>query len=398
MHFFRFLQIRKSIFALMQTKNISDFIAGKYVQRLEYKSFSPNEICAQWLVAEPILQTLLGEADRCIGKLDAFADLIPDIDFFIKMHITKEATVSSKIEGTQTTFEEALVKEDNLTPERRNDWQEVHNYIEALNDAIEDMKTLPISGRLIKKTHSILLQGVRGKEKRPGEYRSSQNWIGASLKNAVFVPPTHEEIADLMKDLENFIHAEILKQPIAVPHLIKIAIIHYQFETIHPFLDGNGRIGRLLITLYLIDKELLKMPTLYLSDFFERNRRDYYGNLTIVRSNNNLLQWIQFFLIGIIETAKKGIDTFQEIIKLRNDIELNRFLKLGRKQKDAKRLINELYKQPIMEGAQVAEILKINPSTANRLIVDFQNLGILKELTGYKRNRVYAFQEYIKLF
>ncbi|MDQ3073418.1 MAG: Fic family protein [Bacteroidota bacterium] len=214
------------------------------------------------------------------------------------------------------------------------------------------------------------------------------------MKDAVFVPPPHEEIADLMQDLENFIHTS----SIAVPELVKIAIVHYQFETIHPFLDGNGRIGRLLITLYLLDKGLLKMPTLYLSDFFERNRRHYYDNLTLVRTQNNLEQWIKFFLTGVIETSKKGIFTFREIVKLRDDIELNRLIKLGRKQKDAKRLINELYKQPIMEGTQIAEVLEVNPSTANRMIVDFQKLGILNELTGYKRNRVYAFSEYIKLF
>jgi len=302
--------------------------------------------------------------------------------------------VSSKIEGTQTTFEEVLIKEENLNPEKRNDWQEVHNYIEALNYAIEEMKRLPISNRLIKQTHAILLKGVRGKEKLPGAYRSSQNWIGASLKDAVFIPPTHDEIDELMQDLELLIHTNTIQ----IPELIKAAIVHYQFETIHPFLDGNGRIGRLLITLYLLDKKLLKMPTLYLSDFFERNRRHYYDNLTLVRTQNNLTQWIKFFLTGIIETSKKGITTFQEIVNLREDIELNRLIQLGRKQKDAKRLINELYKQPIMEGWQIAEVLGVNPSTANRMIADFEKLNILKELTGYKRNRIYSFQEYIKLF
>ncbi|MBX7205773.1 MAG: Fic family protein [Bacteroidia bacterium] len=382
----------------MKRKNLTDFIGGKLVQKLEYKCFEPELICNQWILNEPELTQLLSEADRHLGKLDAFADLIPDVDFFIKMHITKEATVSSKIEGTQTTLEEAFVKEDNLTPERRNDWVEVHNYINALNYAIEEMKKLPISNRLIKQTHKILLQGVRGKDKMPGEYRTSQNWIGATLKDAFFIPPDHKSIGALMQDLENFIHSEILATPIQVPHLVKIAMIHYQFETIHPFLDGNGRIGRLLITLYLIDKKLLKMPTLYLSDFFERNRKHYYDNLTVVRTKNDMEQWIRFFLVGVIETAKKGISTFEQIIKLRNDIELNRLIKLGRKQIAAKNLINELYKQPIMEGTQIAEVMKVNPSTANRMINDFVGLNILREVTGYKRNRVYAFHEYINLF
>lgn len=382
----------------MQIKELKDFKAGVWVQRFEYKSFSPNKINLQWLVTSPVLQNLLSEADRQLGRLDAFSELIPDIDFFIKMHITKEATVSSKIEGTQTSFEEALIKKEDIDPEKRNDWHEVHNYIDAVNHAIQKMDVLPISTRLIKQTHEILLQGVRGDEKLPGEYRKSQNWIGGSLKNAIFIPPTHDELSELMSDLEQFINAETLELPIAVPHLIKIAIIHYQFETIHPFLDGNGRIGRLLITLYLIDKGLLKKPTLYLSDFFERNRRDYYDNLMLVRTKSDLENWIQFFLTGVIETALNSIATFQNIIKLRNEIELNQLILLGRKQVDAKRLINELYKQPILEGTQIAELLGVHPSTANRLIEDFLKLGILEELTGYKRNRIYAFQAYIKLF
>lgn len=382
----------------MQTADIQKFKAGKWVQRYEYKSFTPNPICVQWLLTSPEILQLMSEADRYLGRLDAFADLIPDIDFFIKMHVTKEATVSSKIEGTQTSLEEALLKAEDLIPEKRDDWTEVHNYIRALNNAMDDLEKLPISNRLIRNTHAILLDGVRGKEKLPGEFRTSQNWIGATLKDAVFVPPTHEEIPDLMHDLEKFINVELEGIPIIVPHLIKIAIIHYQFETIHPFLDGNGRIGRLLITLYLIDKKILKQPTLYLSDFFERNRRLYYGNLTGVRVNNDLYQWIKFFLAGVIETSKKGVETFQKIIRLRDDIEFNRLIKLGRKQNDGKRFINELYKQPILDGATVAGLLNIHVSTANRLISDFQRLGILKEVTGYKRNRIYAFEEYIKLF
>ena len=382
----------------MQTIDIQHFKAGKWVQRFEYKSFTPNPICVQWLITLPEILQLMSEADRYIGRLDAFADLVPDIDFFIKMHITKEATVSSKIEGIQTSFKEALFKADDLTPEKRDDWIEVHNYIQALNNAIADLEKLPISNRLIKKTHATLLQGVRGKEKQPGEYRTSQNWIGATLKDAVFVPPMQEELPGLMQDLEKFINAELEQLPIQVPHLIKIAIIHYQFETIHPFLDGNGRIGRLLITLYLIDKKILKQPTLYLSDFFEKNRRLYYDNLTNVRANDDLAQWIKFFLVGVTETAKIGVETFQKIIELRNDVELNRLIKLGRKQKDAKRLINELYKQPIVDANTVTALLHIHTATANRLITDFEKLGILKELTGYKRNRMFAFEEYIRLF
>jgi len=382
----------------MQTIDFKNFIAGKWLQQYQYKSFTPNKICIQWLISSPRLLNKLGEADRYLGRLDTFSELIPDIDFFIKMHVTKEATVSSKIEGTQTSFEEVFIKEENINPEKRNDWQEVHNYIQALNQAIVAMRDLPISNRLIKQTHKTLLQGARGKEKLPGEYRNSQNWIGNSLKDPVFIPPTHEEIPDLMQDLEQFINAEIMDLPVEVPHLIKIALVHYQFETIHPFLDGNGRIGRLLITLYLIDKDLLQKPTLYLSDYFERNRRDYYDNLTQVRKKNDIENWLYFFLDGVIDTAKKSIKSFNSIIKLRDEIELNRLIQLGRKQADGKRLINLLYKVPILDSKEVAQALKIHSSTANRLIKDFEDLKILTELTGYKRNRMYAFYEYIRIF
>jgi Fic family protein len=382
----------------MDNLSITQFKAGQLVQRFEYQSFTPTPICRQWQVTQPDLLALMSEADRAIGRLDAFADLIPDTGFFIKMHITKEATVSSKIEGTQTSFEEALWKAEDLRPDKRDDWQEVHNYIEAMKKAIDSLSLLPISNRLLRQTHAILMQGVRGHYKQPGEFRTSQNWIGATLKDAIFVPPTHEEVPALMHDLEQFINAEVSGLPIQVPHLIKAAIIHYQFETIHPFLDGNGRLGRLLITLYLINKKVLSQPTLYLSDFFERNRRLYYDYLTAVRQQNDLHQWIKFFLAGVVETAQSSVATLQQIVALRNDVELNRLIKLGRKQKDAKKLIDELYKQPIMDAAGIAEAMGVHVATANRMIADFVALGILKELTGFKRNRIYAFQEYIQLF
>jgi Fic family protein len=375
-------------------RDIKDFKAGTWLKQLEYKSFSPNPIHEAWIVIDPVLQSLLSQADRNLGKLDAFSDLVPDIDFFIKMHVTKEATVSSKIEGTQTSFQEALARKEDLEPERRDDWQEVHAYLEAMNQAIRSMEALPISTRLIRMTHAVLLNGVRGQEKLPGEFRTSQNWIGPSLRHAIFVPPMHTEIHGLMGDLEKFINDDGLM----VPHLVKIAMIQYQFETIHPFLDENGRIGRLLITLYLLEKGLLKYPTLYLSDFFERNRRDYYDYLMRVREQDNMSDWIAFFLKGVIETTESGIRAFQEIIRLREKYEFKELIKLGKKQGDAKRLITELYRQPIVDIGQVEKILHVHNSTANRLIRDFQELGILEELTGFKRNRVFAFQEYISLF
>lgn len=382
----------------MKTKDIKNFKAGTWIKRMEYRSFSPEKINYEWVVSDPKLANLLSQADRCLGKLDAFSDLIPDIDFFIMMHITKEATVSSKIEGTQTSFQEALVKEQDLDPERREDWKEVQCYIEAMNQAIVETEKLPISTRLIKQTHATLLKGARGKEKLPGEFRTSQNWIGSSLKNAIFVPPTHGEISELMGDLEQFTHADISEDPSHVPHLVKIALIHYQFETIHPFLDGNGRIGRLLITLYLLDKGLLKRPVLYLSDFFEKNRRDYYDNLMRVREKDDIYTWLSFFLIGVIETAEASIRTFKQIVDLRDKVELTQLITLGRRQPDAKKIINALYGNPIIDSSRVMEILDVHASTANRLINDFVELGILHELTGFKRNRIFAFQAYIDLF
>lgn len=382
----------------MQIRDSKDFKAGKWIQRFEYKSFTPETINQQWIISDEKLLVLLSEADRMIGKLDAFSTLIPNVDFFIKMHITKEATVSSKIEGTQTSFKEALIKEEDIDPEKRDDWKEVHNYVEAINQALNQMNELPISTRLIKQTHQRLLSGARGKEKLPGEYRTSQNWIGNSLKNAIFVPPTHDELPALMQDLEQFINTELISDEIKVPHLIKIAIIHYQFETIHPFLDGNGRIGRLLITLYLIDKKLLKHPTLYLSYFFEKNRRDYYDKLTEVREKNKLNGWIQFFLEGVIETAQNSIETFENIIRLRDLIERGLLPTLGKKQMDALSLIKQLYKDPILSGTEIAHTMQVHASTANRMIKDLEKLGILTELTGYKRNKIYVFDRYVKLF
>jgi Fic family protein len=374
--------------------NLQDFISGQFVQQLEYRSFSPEKINHEWIISTPEVNKLLAEANRLVGELNAFSQIIPDVDFFISMHILKEATTSSRIEGTKTNMEEALIREEDIQPEKRDDWAEVQNYIQAINTSIKDLEKLPISNRLIRNTHRILLSGVRGKRKIPGEFRTSQNWIGATLKDAVFIPPHHSEVLELMSDLERFINDE--ENP--VPHLIKIAIIHYQFETIHPFLDGNGRLGRLLITLYLVSNEILKKPSLYLSDFFERHKSYYYDNLMTVRLNNNLIQWIKFFLVGVIETSKESIQVFKDIIKLKTDLETDRLPRLGSKIDKAQQLLLHLYQIPIIDSKQVVKLLNISPSTANRLISEMSELGILHEMTGYKRNRKYIFTEYFRIF
>jgi Fic family protein len=375
--------------------DLKDFKAGIWKQQYQYKSFSPSPINRSWTWSDAKLNILLEEATHKLGELNAFSLYVPDIDIFIRMHVIKEATTSSRIEGTKTNIEEALQKKSDVQPENKNDWQEVQNYVMAMNDSIGRLRTLPLSTRLLKEAHRRLMHSVRGMEMMPGEYRTSQNWIGgATINDAVFIPPHHEEVSALMGDLENFLHNE----EIDVPHLIKVAIAHYQFETIHPFLDGNGRIGRLMITLYLVDKSLLAKPTLYLSDYFERNKGLYYDNLTLVRTSGNLGQWLKFFLVAVIETSKKGILTFQKILKLKEEVEGKRIVTLGKKISAANELMSLLYKTPYVTAADIMQRLKVTAPTANALIKDFVRLGILKELTGRKRNRMFFFMEYIRLF
>ena len=373
---------------------LEDFKAGKYIDQFQYKSFLPEKIDHEWIIASPETNSLLSEANRLIGELNAFSQLIPDVDYFIKMHITKEATTSSQIEGTKTNIEDVLIKEEDISPEKRNDWNEVQNYINAINYSIEQLEKLPISNRLIRNTHKVLLQSVRGEKKNPGEFRKSQNWIGATLKDAIYIPPHQSSVIGLMTDLDMFLN----DNKIFTPHLIRIAIAHYQFETIHPFLDGNGRIGRLLITLYLVSNGILNKPSLYLSDFFEKNRIHYFDNLMIARTKDNLSQWIKFFLVGVIEIASGSINVFKKIILLREKTEIGKISKMGSKTKRGLILIKSLYQNPIIDSNSVSVLLGIAPSTANRLIVDFQNEGILEELTGFKRNRKYIFREYFDIF
>jgi Fic family protein len=374
--------------------NISSFKGGNLVQRLAYKSFEPTYINTQWHLDNDAVALLLSQADQKLGELNAFSQLIPNVDFFIKMHVLKEGTKSSRIEGTQTNIDEALQKEEFIQPEKKDDWQEVQNYVQAMNKAIADLDKIPLSNRLLKNTHKIILQGVRGKHKQPGDFRISQNWIGGnSLADAKFIPPHQDGVLDYMSDLEQFIHSENSN----LPHLIKIAILHYQFETIHPFLDGNGRIGRLLITLYLVSTGLLVKPTLYLSDFFEKNKEHYYDNLTVVRTKNDLIQWLKFFLEGIRVTAENSIQTFKEIIALRTSVE-TKIITLGKKQMLAKNVLQYLYSQPITDMQSLAIATNVSVTTISRLLNDFVKLDILVELTGYKRNRVFAFEQYIKLF
>lgn len=337
---------------------------------------------------------LLSQADRQLGRLDMYSEYIPNIDLFIRMHVLKEATQSSKIEGTETNIEEALLDKEDIVEEKKDDWEEVHNYIAALNYAISNLEKLPFSSRLIRDTHKILLKGVRGKHKLPGEFRTSQNWIGgASIRDAIFIPPIHNSINEYLSDMEKFVHSE----DFFFPDLLKIALVHYQFETIHPFLDGNGRVGRLMITLYLVEKGILKKPILYLSDFFERNRTLYYDNLTKVREKNDIAQWFKFFLVGIIESTKKGISTFDSILKLQKEVE-TKIQKLGSRSNNATLVLNHLYKHPVIDVQRAKKITNLSLPSVYKLIDDLESLEILKEVTGSKRGKLYLFKKYTTLF
>src|SRR3972149_2640816 len=299
---------------------MKNFKSGRYVQQGHYKSFKPNPINRAWALEN---------------------------------------------------MEEALLEKEDVAPDKRDDWEEVQNYVAAMNEAIVKLKKLPFSARLVRETHKTLLQGVRGKQKHPGEFRRSQNWIGgATISDAVFVPPVYTSIGELMGDIEQFVHNETPY----FPELLKIALVHYQFETIHPFLDGNGRVGRLLITLYLVSKGILKQPVLYLSDFFERNRMHYFDNLMRVREKNDLLQWFKFFLVGIIETAKNSITTFDNILKLQKQVN-NQIQSLGSRTANAQKILHYLYQHPMIDAARVGEAAEISPASAYKLIADLEKFG-----------------------
>lgn len=374
---------------------MSNFQAGIFKKQLEYKSFLPNPINDKvFEIEDTKLFPLVEKAGNLLGKLNAYSSLFPDINFFIQMHVIKEATTSSFIEGTKTNLNEALLTKREIDPEKRDDWQEVQNYIKAINSSVNELKKLPLSIRLIKNTHKVLLSGVRGKYKTPGEIRKSQNWIGGnSLQNATFIPPCCDDLPNLLTDLEKYWHNEETK----IPFLIKVAISHYQFETIHPFLDGNGRIGRLLIILQLIEHGLLQKPTLYLSEYFGKYRVEYFDSLSRVRVNNDLEQWLNFFLNGIVQTSQNGIKTLDLIIALQKNCR-RKISGLGRRTEIGDKLLKILFTTPIVNVNKIVKELNVTFPTANAVIADFEKIGIFKEVTGYDRNRLFSFVDYIDLF
>ena len=374
---------------------LEEYRSGEYVKMNDYKAFIPSKINYNWGWDDTKLDKLLAEANRQIGELNAYSLLIPNVDLYIKMLVKIEANKSSRIEGTRTTVEEDLLDVTDINPEKRDDWEEVQNYVKATNYGVQRIKDgFPVCTRLIRELHKILMQGVRGEHKTPGEFRTSQNWIGGSMpSNAVYVPPPHTEIAECLTDFEKFINNE----EIDTPDLIKIAILHYQFESIHPFLDGNGRIGRLLIPLYIQSKGMLDKSCLYISDYIERNKDTYYDMLTRVRTHNDMIVWIKFFLEAVIETSKTAKDKFRNVVELTMKMD-KIIVNLPVKSDNVKKVIDVLYNEPVINIKKLYDITKIKEGTIKNIINCLLENNIIVETTGYSRNQIFTFQKYTDLF
>jgi Fic family protein len=375
--------------------------AGTYQEHGVYKTFQPRLLADHLELSDKEIAIFYGDAMRYLGELNAYSQLVPNIDYFIRMYIAKEATTSSKIEGTNTNLTDLLQDDEDsraeLNTEQRDDLEEVQNYIKAINQAIASLQTLPLANRLVCETHRTLLSGVRGFTRAPGEIRRVQNWIGGGndIKSAVFIPPSPESLPELLTDLENYWHNNT-----AVPALIKTALTHYQFETIHPFLDGNGRVGRLMIGLQLIDAKILTKPALYISDYFERYRSDYYDALERVRHTGDYNHWVRFFLGAVVDTAKDAKNTLQSIVNLdREYIERIQKSPLSRtRQNNARELLTMLYGQPIVSIRQVEAMTGYSFQTSSDLVKKLEEMSILREITNTGKNRRYVLTEYFDLF
>ena len=359
---------------------------------MAYQSFVPSPLppTPPIEISEDILEQLI-KANSQLAILESVATRIPDVDLFVSMYVRKEALMSSQIEGTQATLEDVL---DPLIEDNTNrNVADVVNYIKATEYAIRRLHELPLCNRLLKETHAILMEGVRGQEKNPGEFRCSQNWIGgkgSTLRNAKYIPPSPDDMTEAMSDLEKYINADD-----RLDGLIRAALIHYQFETIHPFLDGNGRIGRLLITLFLMEKKILTTPALYIS-YFLKNRVEYYDRMTEVRSKGNYEQWVKFFLQAIAESAKDAIAAIDELTAL-HDKNVDLVAGMGRASKNAMLVFRYLEANPIIEIGKTAEALGITFGTASNVVERLSSAGILEQTTTGRRNRTFAYKDYLAI-
>ena len=369
--------------------------AGTQISNLSgdaaYKSFRPSPLPPELIIDDEMI-TLLTAATKALATLDALATHIPNMNLFVSMYVRKEALLSSQIEGTQATLEDVL---DPLVEKNANqNVADVVNYIRATEFALERMKSLPLCNRLFKEIHAVLMQGVRGQEKNPGEFRVSQNWIGAegsSLKNARYIPPNPLDMAEAMSDLEKYMNEDD-----SLDILIKAALIHYQFETIHPFLDGNGRVGRLLIILFLLDKQALHFPALYISYYLKLNRIEYYDRMSEVRAKDNYEQWVKFFLLAIRESAEDAIETIQKLNDLHNK-NVSIIEQMGRRAKTARLIFDYLEQNPIIDIGKTASELGISFNTASSYINLLTEQKILVQTNNAERSRVYAYEEYLSI-
>ena len=374
---------------------VESFLSGKYRNNGDFKSFIPSPINDTWVWSSSEINELLSQADRELGALSTYPELIPDLDIYIRMHIRVEANKSNRIEGTKTSIEEDMLPKENLVSEKRDDVQEIENYIKAMDYGVKRIidDDFPFSSRFLRELHQILLQGVRGEYKTPGEFRRSQNFIGGSKpSDAVYVPPSIADLDAAMEDFDRFANRND-----DLPVLIRLAIMHYQFETIHPFLDGNGRIGRLMIPLYLLSRNILGKPCFYISDYFETHRSEYYAALQDTRVRNDMERWICFFLRASIATARKAKDTFNRVLRLVD--KYNRYIAETKSMHTTiSSIIREMYSRPIASVAILSEMTGIGVTIVNSAVNTLVADGVLSEITGGKRNRVFMLTEYMEIF
>ena len=370
--------------------------AGRLVSNLsgeaEYKSFYPTPLSNISIEMDEEMVSLLLTANKHLVTLENIVSQIPSIQLFVSMYVRKEALMSSQIEGTQTTLEDVL--DPNVSENANRDISDVINYIKATEYSIDRLKALPLCNRLIKETHAVLMQNVRGQEKNPGEFRQSQNWIGGqgcTLKNARYIPPNVLDMQECISDLEKYINADD-----TLDYLVRAALIHYQFETIHPFLDGNGRVGRLLITLFLMEKKVLSSPALYISYFLKKNRIEYYDRMTEIRTKGNYEQWIKFFLRAVAESAEDANKTILQLKALheKNFALVSQSLK---RPANALRLLEYLERNPIIDVTKTSTALELTFNTVSNTVNRLIELGILASTTTANRNRTFAYTDYLDI-